>query len=70
DLTNGPGKLTKFLRITKKFNGIFVNKKDSPIFIVEGEKNFEIASSHRIGVKKDWKRKLRFFIKGNKFISR
>lgn len=70
DLTNGPGKLTKFLRITKKFNEIFVNKKDSPILIVEGEKNFEIESSHRIGVTRDLKRKLRFFIKGNKFVSR
>jgi 3-methyladenine DNA glycosylase Mpg len=31
---------------------------------------FEIGSSHRIGVNKDLDRKLRFFIKGNKYVSR
>jgi 3-methyladenine DNA glycosylase Mpg len=31
---------------------------------------FEIGSSHRIGVRKDLEKKLRFFIKGNRFISR
>ncbi len=70
DLTNGPGKLTKALKITKKFNGIFVFNKSSPIFVVDGEKNVKVASSHRIGVTKDLKKKLRFFIKGNKFVSR
>ncbi len=70
ELTNGPGKLTKSLKITKNLNGTFVFKKDSPIFIVEGEKNFEVGSSHRIGVTRDLKKKLRFFIKGNKFVSR
>lgn len=69
DLTNGPGKLTKALAITKELNGIDVTEGDSQIVVVEGEKEgFEICSSHRIGVKVDLPRELRFFIKGDKFI--
>jgi 3-methyladenine DNA glycosylase Mpg len=33
-------------------------------------RSFEIASSHRIGVSEDLKRKLRFFIRGNPFVSK
>jgi len=69
DLTNGPGKLTKALTVTKELNGIDVTEGDSQIVVVEeGEESFEICSSHRIGVKVDLPQKLRFFIKGNKFI--
>lgn len=69
DLTNGPGKLTKALVITKESNGIDVTERDSQIVVVEGRgESFEVCSSHRIGVKVDLPRKLRFFIKGNKFI--
>ena len=71
DLTNGPGKLTGALKIDKRFNGISVTDKNGEIVIVEGKKEkFEIAAFHRIGVTKDLKRKLRFYIKGNKFVSR
>jgi len=69
-LTNGPGKLTMALKIDKGLNGVWVTSRESEIFIVDNEVNFEIASSHRIGVKKDLERKLRFFIKGNRFVSR
>lgn len=70
-LTNGPGKLTKALKINKELNGIFVTENESPIIIIEGMKEeIEICSSYRIGVSKDLKKKLRFFIKGNKFVSK
>lgn len=70
DLTNGPGKLTKALAITKELNGIDVTKIDSQLVILEGEKeSFEVCSSYRIGVKVDLPRKLRFFVKGNRFVS-
>ena len=32
--------------------------------------SFEIGTSHRIGVKNDLPRGLRFFVKGNKFVSK
>lgn len=69
DLTNGPGKLTKALAITKELNGVDVTE-NSQLVILEGEKeSFEVCSSHRIGVKIDLPRKLRFFVKGNRFVS-
>ena len=71
NLTNGPGKLTKALAITKELNGIDVTTRKSELIVAEGKKEeFEISSSHRIGVKKDLPRELRFFIKGNKFVSK
>ena len=71
ELTNGPGKLCKSFKITKELNGVDVTNKKSEIQILKGkEGKFKICSSHRIGVTKDLKRKLRFFVKGNKFVSK
>jgi len=70
DLTNGPGKLTKSLGIGKKLNGISIVSRESEIFITDTNAKFETSSSHRIGVRKDLAKKLRFFIKGNKYVSR
>lgn len=70
ELTSGPGKLTKALKIDKGLNGIFVTSKKSEVFVADNEMNFKIDNSHRIGVKKDLEKKLRFFIKGNKFVSK
>lgn len=71
DLTSGPGKLTKALAITKELNGIDVTKRNNQLVVVEGKReSFEVCSSHRIGVKVDLPQELRFFVKGNKFISR
>ncbi|MEM3622699.1 MAG: DNA-3-methyladenine glycosylase [Candidatus Bathyarchaeia archaeon] len=70
-LANGPGKLSRALAITKELNGVYVTKRNSPLIVVEGEgESFEISSSHRIGVKFDLPKELRFFIKGNKFVSK
>jgi len=70
-LTNGPGKLSKALAITKELNGIDVTKKKSELRVTEGkEEEIEISSSHRIGVRMDLPEELRFFIKGNKFVSK
>jgi len=70
DLTSGPGKLTKALAITNDLNGIDVKRKNSQLMIVEGKsESLQISSSRRIGVKADLPQKLRFFVKGNKFVS-
>ena len=70
-LTNGPGKLSKALAITKELNGIDVTKKKSELRVTEGkEEEIEISSSHRIGVRMDLPEELRFFIKENKFVSK
>lgn len=70
DLTTGPGKLTQALRIDKRLNGTPVTSKDSEVCILDSLLISEVESSHRIGVKKDLKRNLRFFIKGNRFVSK
>ncbi len=70
-LTNGPGKLTKALAITNKLNGVDVTDNGSEIQILQTKfEDFKIESSHRIGVKKDLPIKLRFYIAGNRFVSR
>jgi DNA-3-methyladenine glycosylase len=70
-LTNGPGKLTKALAITRDLNGMDVTDRMSKIQIIETiDYRFEIQDSYRIGINKDLPIKLRFFIKGNKFVSR
>jgi len=70
-LTNGPGKLTKALAITKELNGIDVTDcKSELIMLEEDEEEFEISSSHRIGVKMDLPQELRFYIKGSRFVSK
>lgn len=70
ELTNGPGKMTKALKIDKVFSGASVTSEKSKIFIVNSEVVIKIGSSHRIGVKKDLEKKLRFFIMNNKFVSK
>jgi DNA-3-methyladenine glycosylase len=70
DKGNGPGLLTKALEIDKSFHkkNIFDNK--GYLDLTEGDNNHEIAESFRIGVKKDLPKKLRFYIKDNKHVSR
>jgi DNA-3-methyladenine glycosylase len=71
NLTNGPGKLTKAFAITKELNGIDVTETNNQIIVVdETEKDFDVCSSHRIGVKTDLPQELRFFIRGNRFVSK
>lgn len=71
NLTNGPGKLTKALAIAGDLNGVDLTDRRSYLMITDEKKQvFEIASSHRIGVARDLPQPLRFFIKGNKFVSK
>ena len=70
-LTSGPGKLTHAVGITRRHHGLDLTNPSSELMIVEGEpERFEIASSHRIGVSRDLERELRFFVRGNPFVSR
>lgn len=72
NLTNGPGKLTKALGITREFNGTTLN--DGKIMINELESRIpkKISSSPRIGIpnKGEWTNKLlRFYVAGNPYVS-
>ena len=70
NLTNGPGRLTSALKIDKRLNGVYVDKHLNEIAILNNEIGFEIGCSPRIGVSTDLPQNLRFFILGNKFVSR
>jgi len=70
DLTNGPGKFTVAFGIDKRLNGVSLTSKDSPIYIVDNQIQIRISSSRRIGVKADLNRNLRFYIEGNRFVSK
>ena len=70
ELTNGPGKLTEALRIRKDLNATDVTSNISQISLTDTEMSFRIESSHRIGVREDLRRKLRFFIKESDYVSR
>ena len=68
--TNGPGLLTKALSITKEFHKKNIFDNDMLWIETNRENNFSVKKSFRIGVKKDLPKKLRFYIKGNKWVSR
>jgi DNA-3-methyladenine glycosylase len=69
-LANGPGKLTRALGITRRHNGADVTR--GPLVVCEAAEDdrFEIGVSPRVGISKAADLPLRFFIKGNRFVSR
>jgi DNA-3-methyladenine glycosylase len=71
ELTRGPGKLTRALKITKELNGVFIASRKSEILIADdGFSGFKLATSKRVGVTKDLPTNLRFYIKGSLFVSK
>jgi DNA-3-methyladenine glycosylase len=68
-LTNGPGKLTKALKIDKKLNRTDLTKGN--LIFAEGKsEKFHIVSAKRVGISKASNRLYRFYIKGNAFVSK
>ncbi|MGD0477793.1 MAG: DNA-3-methyladenine glycosylase [Nitrososphaerales archaeon] len=68
-LTNGPAKMSKALGITKSINGSLVT--DGPVLILGSRKNgYSKDSSPRIGISRDKEYPLRYYIAGNRFVSR
>jgi len=70
DLTNGPGKLSVALAVDKSLNGGKATNEGCPVHVFHSDSEPEMASSHRIGVTRDLPERLRFYVKGNKFVSR
>ncbi|MFH1325597.1 MAG: DNA-3-methyladenine glycosylase [archaeon] len=66
---SGPGLLTECMKINKSFHkkNIFGNKE---LWIKDSNGKHEIHESFRIGLREDLKEKMRFYIKGNKFVSK
>ncbi len=70
ELTNGPGKLALALGIDKSFNGLKTADCCCKINVIENDFELKMASSNRIGVTRDLREKLRFYVLGNRFLSR
>lgn len=70
ELTNGPGKLSLALGISKELNGYPTSEIDNPVQIHNAPCTTEYCTSHRIGVNRDLPEELRFYIKDNIFVSR
>jgi DNA-3-methyladenine glycosylase len=70
DLASGPGKLTLAMAITRRHNGQDVTRGPLVVRRPAAPERFEIAAGPRIGITQcaDWP--LRFYIKGNRFVSR
>jgi len=72
-LTNGPGKLTQGMQITRKLNGIDLTDRKSDLYVrrdVESRSEPEIVSTQRVGIKRGKDKKWRFYVKGNAFVSK
>jgi DNA-3-methyladenine glycosylase len=70
DLANGPGKLTLALAITRRHNGTDLTRGPLTVHPPATDQPFEIAVSPRIGITQSRELPLRFFIAGNRFVSR
>jgi DNA-3-methyladenine glycosylase len=68
-LTNGPGKLTKAFSIDGSFNGedVVTSKR---LCILKREGPVRVKTSARIGIRNGLEQKWRYFVDGNRFVSK
>jgi DNA-3-methyladenine glycosylase len=70
DLARGPGRLTEALAIDKRLDGVDLTSPDSPIWLGAPARLADaIAISTRIGLTKEAHRRLRFYERGNPYVS-
>lgn len=68
NLTNGPGKLTRALNLTKEHNGLTLT--NGQLKIIEGSTvQYKIIATPRIGIKQGTEKLFRFIIAGNRYLS-
>lgn len=71
-IASGPGKLCKYLNITKKHNNINCCNNDSSLIVVHNGayKNFSIIQTERIGISQAAHLPWRWYIKGSPSVSK
>lgn len=70
DTTRGPGRLAAAMKIDKRFDGIDLCSRTSPLFLgTPVAETGEIGVSIRIGISRAVDRQLRFYERGNPFVS-
>ena len=67
---DGPGKLTRALGITLEHYGADLTRGPITVHAPAGQEKFDIGISPRIGISQAADLPLRFFIRGNRFVSR
>jgi DNA-3-methyladenine glycosylase len=70
DLASGPGRLSVALAIDKSLNGLRATDERCAVHVGDAEAARGVIASHRIGVTQDLPQPLRFYISGNRFVSR
>ncbi len=70
DLTSGPGKLTLAIDVNRSLNGQATTDESCTIYVQNNEYEFEMGTSHRVGVTKDLPEHFRFYVKNNRFVSK
>lgn len=69
-LASGPGNLTRALGITVRQNGVDLTRGRLTIEPPDGPRDFEIAAGPRVGITRSADLPLRFWIAGNRHVSR
>ena len=70
DLTNGPGKLTEAFDVAEEFHQTALTQPSLYLAAGTDVEEHEVAQSSRIGISKAVDRPWRWFVKGNRFVSR
>lgn len=69
DLTRGPGRLAEALKIDRRLDGLDLCR-EGPLWLAkDAHKRGDIGQSTRIGLTKEAERPLRFYLRGNPFVS-
>ena len=69
-LTSGPGKLSVALGVTRELLGYPATDPNGSLFILDAPSVAEYCMSHRIGVIRDLPEELRFYVPGNRYVSK
>jgi DNA-3-methyladenine glycosylase len=70
DLARGPGRLSEALHIDNRFDGIDLCSRNVPIWLGSATRPVgDIGVSTRIGISRATRRRLRFYERGNPFVS-
>jgi DNA-3-methyladenine glycosylase len=69
DLTRGPGRLAQALEIGPWADGVDLCR-EGPLWLARGDRDAgDIGQGVRIGISRDAERPLRFYVRGNRFVS-
>jgi len=70
DLARGPGRLAQAMAIDRNLDGVDLCSRGSPLWLADAPRPLgEIVASVRIGISRETERLLRFYERGNRYVS-